>query len=51
VTQVSEVKEALVEAMNHPGPVFLDFIISEDEGVFPFVPTGKGLTEMLGRGL
>lgn len=50
VTQVSEVQGALLEAMNHPGPVLIDFVISEDEGVFPMVPAGKGLTEMLRKG-
>lgn len=49
VTQVSEVRGALLEALNHPGPVLMDFVISEDEMVFPMVPAGKGLTEMLGR--
>jgi acetolactate synthase-1/2/3 large subunit len=49
VTQVSEVKEALLEALNHPGPVLIDFVISEEEVVSPMVPPGKGLTEMLGR--
>jgi acetolactate synthase I/II/III large subunit len=50
VENVSEVREALLEAINHPGPVLLDFVISEDEGVFPMVPSGKGLTEMLRKG-
>ena len=49
VTQVSEVRAALIEAMNHPGPVLMDFVISENEVVSPMVPPGKGLTEMLGR--
>lgn len=49
VTQVSEVREALLEAINHPGPVLMDFVISEDEMVFPMLPAGKGLTEMLER--
>lgn len=49
VTQVSEVRGAILEAINHPGPVLMDFVISEDEMVSPMVPPGKGLTEMLGR--
>lgn len=48
VTEIAEVRSALLEAMNHPGPVLMDFIISEDEVVSPMVPPGKGLTEMLG---
>lgn len=49
VTEVTQVRQALEEAINHPGPVLLDFIISEDEVVTPMVPPGKKLTEMLGR--
>lgn len=49
VTKGSEVRGALLEAINHPGPVLMDFVISEDEVVSPMVPPGKGLTEMLGR--
>jgi acetolactate synthase I/II/III large subunit len=50
VEQVSEVQKAITEAINHPGPVLIDFVISEHEGVFPMVPSGKGLTEMLRKG-
>ncbi len=49
VTEVSQIRQALEEAINHPGPVLLDFIISEEEVVTPMVPPGKKLTEMLGR--
>lgn len=49
VTEVTQIRQALEEAINHPGPVLLDFIISEDEVVTPMVPPGKKLTEMLGR--
>ncbi|AGA69105.1 acetolactate synthase, large subunit [Desulfitobacterium dichloroeliminans LMG P-21439] len=49
VTEVSQVRDALLEAIHHPGPVLMDFVISEDEVVYPMVPPGKALTEMLGR--
>ncbi|MGI1659568.1 MAG: biosynthetic-type acetolactate synthase large subunit [Desulfitobacterium sp.] len=49
VTEVSQVRDALLEAIHHPGPVLMDFVISEDEVVSPMVPPGKALTEMLGR--
>ncbi|NMA70053.1 MAG: biosynthetic-type acetolactate synthase large subunit [Desulfitobacterium sp.] len=49
VTEVSQIRQALEDAINHPGPILLDFIISEDEVVTPMVPPGKKLTEMLGR--
>lgn len=49
VTRPEEVDAALEEAIRYPGPVLMDFSISEDEDVVPMVPPGKGLTEMLGR--
>jgi len=49
VEELSQVEGALQEAMAHRGPVLLDFVISPDEDVYPMVPPGKEITEMLGR--
>jgi acetolactate synthase-1/2/3 large subunit len=49
VTRLEEVASALDEAIAYNGPVLLDFVISEDELVFPMVPSGKELTDMIGR--
>lgn len=49
VTRLEEVAPALDEAIAYNGPVLLDFVISEDELVFPMVPSGKELTDMIGR--
>lgn len=49
VDSVEQVRSALLEAINHPGPVLVDFTISPDEAVWPFVPTGKEITEMIVR--
>ncbi len=49
VTDPDQVRSTLAEAMAHPGPVIMDFIIPPEEKVFPFVPPGKPITEMLGR--
>jgi acetolactate synthase-1/2/3 large subunit len=49
ITAAQEVKASLAEAMNHPGPVLMDFVISPDEVVLPMVVPGNVITEMLGR--
>ena len=49
VTTAQDVKPCLTEAMNHPGPVLIDFVISPDEVVLPMVVPGNAITDMLGR--
>jgi len=49
VTEIDQVHSALQEAINHPGPVLIDFVISEEEVVYPMVLPGKALSDMLGR--
>ncbi len=47
VTKKSEVKKALKTAIKAKGPVILDFIIEREENVYPMVPAGKSISEML----
>ena len=49
VNSVEEVRSAIEEAFNHPGPVLVDIKISMDEDVLPLVPPGKDITEMIVR--
>ncbi|MDR3289423.1 MAG: biosynthetic-type acetolactate synthase large subunit [Peptococcaceae bacterium] len=49
VTADDQVEAALREAVACPGPFLLDFVISPEEDVFPMVPPGKEITEILGR--
>lgn len=44
----AEAKRAIAEALSHPGPVVVDFVVAEEENVFPMVPPGKGNDEMVG---
>jgi len=48
VEKPEEVKPALVKAIETPGPVFINFMVDRDENVFPMVPAGASLDEMLG---
>ncbi|MFC4769656.1 acetolactate synthase large subunit [Effusibacillus consociatus] len=45
-----EAEKAIAEALAHPGPVVVDFIVEEGENVFPMVPAGKGNDEMIVKG-
>lgn len=49
VTSAEQVRSAITEAINHDGPVLINFNTSPDEDVLPIVPPGKVITEMLGR--
>ncbi|AFM42151.1 acetolactate synthase, large subunit [Desulfosporosinus acidiphilus SJ4] len=49
VNSVDQVRSAIEEAVNYSGPILLDFKISPEENVLPFVPPGKAITEMIVR--
>ncbi|WP_457549238.1 acetolactate synthase large subunit [Archaeoglobus sp.] len=48
VEKPSEVEDALKEAKEVDKPVVIDFHVEVEENVFPFVPPGKSLREVLG---
>jgi acetolactate synthase-1/2/3 large subunit len=48
VEKPGDVEDALKEAFKQTERlIFLDFITDQKENVFPMVPGGKGLTEMI----
>jgi acetolactate synthase I/II/III large subunit len=46
-TKPSEVEPVLREAISTPRPVIMDFVVEKEENVYPMVPAGKNITEML----
>ncbi|MBX6394396.1 MAG: acetolactate synthase large subunit [Alicyclobacillaceae bacterium] len=44
-----EARKAIREMLDYPGPVVVDFVVPEEENVFPMVPPGAGTDEMIGR--
>jgi acetolactate synthase-1/2/3 large subunit len=38
---------ALEESLSAQGPFLIDFRIAPEENVFPMVPAGKGISEIL----
>ena len=48
VTKKKDVVKALKEAIKTAGPVLVDFHIEVEENVFPMVPAGKAINQMIG---
>ncbi|MBY9080856.1 biosynthetic-type acetolactate synthase large subunit [Paenibacillus sp. HN-1] len=46
-TTKEEAREAWQEAMNTPGPVLVEFLVSKDENVYPMVTQGSTIDQML----
>ncbi len=42
-----EVESVLKEGLSAPGPVIMDFVVEPEESVYPMVPAGAPITEML----
>ncbi len=51
VTKPEEVDDAIQWARQTPGPVVLEFRVEQEEAVYPMVPAGSALHEMLRRPL
>ncbi len=49
VTAPEEVQEAIAWARNTPGPVVIEFKVEKEEAVYPMVPAGAALDQMLRR--
>ena len=47
VTEKAKVRAALETALATPGPVFLDFIVEKEENVFPMIPAGATINQMI----
>ncbi|MFA5145583.1 MAG: biosynthetic-type acetolactate synthase large subunit [Candidatus Omnitrophota bacterium] len=48
VTKKEDVKSALQRAIDTENTVFIDFLIEEEENVFPMVPAGEAINNILG---
>ncbi|MFW5722444.1 MAG: biosynthetic-type acetolactate synthase large subunit [Desulfohalobiaceae bacterium] len=47
IMSVDEVKPVLQKALASPNPAIIEVPVAEEENVYPMVPAGKSLTEML----
>jgi acetolactate synthase-1/2/3 large subunit len=48
ITKKKDVRPAIEEAIKTPLPVILDFDVAREENVYPMVPVGAGIHEMIG---
>jgi acetolactate synthase-1/2/3 large subunit len=48
ITNPAEVEEALVEMLAYQGTAILEVMIAKEENVYPMVPAGAALTQMIG---
>jgi len=48
ITKPADVRPAIERAIETPGPVFMNFIVDRSENVFPMVPAGVAIDEMIG---
>lgn len=42
-----EVRKTIEKALEYDGPVVMDFVVAKEENVYPMVPSGKPIHEML----
>ena len=47
VTERSQVRPAIEQAMAHDGPFLIDFQVEVEENVFPMIPAGQSTAEMM----
>jgi acetolactate synthase-1/2/3 large subunit len=47
VKDKGQVAPAIQQAMATPGPVVVDFIVKQDENVYPMIPAGESVREMM----
>ncbi|MBN2808923.1 MAG: biosynthetic-type acetolactate synthase large subunit [Deltaproteobacteria bacterium] len=43
----AEVEPVLLQAFSHPGPVVVDVVVAAEENVYPMVPAGEAISNML----
>ncbi len=46
-TKTNEVEPLIIKALETPGPVIMDFVVDREEGVYPMVPAGASIKEMI----
>ncbi len=47
VTKRGAVRPTIEEAMQIKGPVLIDFVVEAEENVYPMIPAGTSVNEML----
>lgn len=51
VTRQEDLESAIREANAHPGPVIVDFVIEKVDNVYPMIPAGQSVNELIEESL
>ena len=47
VTEKSQVRRTIQEAMEFDGPALVDFVVEQEENVYPMIPAGMSVGQMI----
>ena len=47
VTEKTQVRSAIERAMEYDGPALVDFMVEEEENVYPMIPAGQTIHELI----
>ena len=47
VTDKTQVRSAIEKAMEYDGPALIDFVVEEEENVFPMIPAGQTIHDLI----
>ena len=47
VTDNTQVRAAMTEAMEYDGPALIDFVVEEEENVYPMIPAGQTIHDLI----
>ena len=47
VTDKTQVRPAILKAMEYDGPAVVDFVVEEEENVYPMIPAGQTIHDMI----
>ena len=47
VTDKTQVKPAILKAMEYDGPALIDFVVEEEENVYPMIPAGQTIHDLI----
>ena len=47
VTKEEEILPAIKQAMDYPGPALVDFMVVQEENVYPMIPPGTGIAQLI----
>ena len=47
VSERNEVAAGIAKAMDFDGPALIDFIVEQEENVYPFIPSGKSVADIM----